>query len=393
MDRVVRVGIAGLGIAARQIVPAFEYVTNARLTAVADIRVDELQKWRRRFGVETFSSVEDMCRFGNIDAVWIATPNQLHAEHTIIAAEHGKHVICEKPMAVTLEQADRMIDAIQRNGVKYVQGHTKIYEKPIQKMAEIISSGKIGRVIHINTMNYNDWLRRPYMPSEVDVGHGGGVVYRQGPHQIDIVRFLGGGMVRSVRGAVGRWNPYFNCEGNYAVFMEFENGVTATVTFVGYGHLDIAELTWNIGEGARKHTRKQLWGPRAKFTGPISAEMKYLLPEYSLDAILKRSRQQRRWQPFFGLTIVSCEYGDLRQSPRGIYIYTEVGREEVPCEPYVGRIGELKELVDAVFGDRYTFPDVYWAKATLEVLLAIYKSARERKEVCLRYQVPVRRSR
>jgi phthalate 4,5-cis-dihydrodiol dehydrogenase len=386
---VIRVGIAGLGIAMRQILPGFDVVEGAQLAAVADVRAGELENFKRQYPqVETFTSVEDMCRHAQIDAVWVATPNHLHAQHTMMAAENGKHVICEKPMAINLEEADRMIEAIERNGVKYVQGHSKIFRHPIRKMGEVLRSGRLGRLIQINTWMYNDWMRRPVTASEVDERHGGGVVYRQGPHQMDIVRFLGGGMVRSVRATTGRcWNPPYDIEGNYSAFLDFENGATALVSFNGYGHLDVAELTWNIGEGGQHRTEEQLWGPRSGPTGVLSPEEKYGLPQYSSEVLAKSRFEKRDAQDFFGLTIASCEHGDIRQSPNGLYVYTDKGREELSLSQKV-RSGELQELVDSVAQDRPSFPDARWGKASLEAIMAIFQSARERREIQLSAQVP-----
>ena len=104
MAEVLRVGMAGLGAGARQVLPSFKRVPGVQLTAVADIREKALDEFRAR-GVKAFDSVEAMCKSRDVDAVWIATPNVLHMEHAVTAAEHGKHVICEKPMALSLEQA------------------------------------------------------------------------------------------------------------------------------------------------------------------------------------------------------------------------------------------------------------------------------------------------
>src|SRR5437588_9208035 len=97
------------------------------------------------------------------------------------------------------------------------------------------------------------------MPSEVDTATGGGVVYRQGPHQMDVVRCIGGGMVKSVRGSVGRWNPNFNTEGNFCAFLEFEDGTTATTSLQGYDFFNVTELTWGIGEGGQQTPLDRLY--------------------------------------------------------------------------------------------------------------------------------------
>jgi len=115
---------------------------------------EALDRCRERYGCETYLTVEAMCESPNVDAVWICTPNLYHAEHAIIAAEHSKHVICEKPMAVSLDQAKEMVAAVERNGVRYVQGHSRIFDAPIRKMREVVSSGELGRVIQINTWEY-----------------------------------------------------------------------------------------------------------------------------------------------------------------------------------------------------------------------------------------------
>jgi len=385
-----KVGLAGLGAAARIVLPGLEVLSQSRLTAVADIRRDEVERFAQRFEAEGFNSVEEMCAKGDVNVVYVATPNELHAEHTIMAAEYGKHVICEKPMAITMDEANRMIDAVERNGVQYVQGHSKIFRPIFRKMAEIINSGRLGRVLQINTWNYNDWMRRPMLASEVDEKKGGGVVFRQGPHQFDISRFLGGGMIRSIRGTVNRAFPVFDIESNYSAFAFFEGGATALIGFNGLGHLDIAEMTWAIGEGGGVHTERAMYGERLKPTGPVSVEDRYAMPQYQFGAAAGHGPRPERHQDFFGITIVSCERGDIRQSPDGLYVYTEDGREEVAVEPDVNTRGfsELRELRAAMDEGRPVFPNHLWGRASLEACMAVIQSSRENREIELRYQVP-----
>jgi phthalate 4,5-cis-dihydrodiol dehydrogenase len=84
---------------------------------------------------------------------------------------------------------------------------------------------------------------------------------------------------------------------------------------------------------------------------------------------------------------VSCEKGDIRQSPDGLYLYTDDGREEVPCPPFLDRAGELLKLYDAVTQNRPVFAHGKWGKASLEVVLAILQSSKEGREIALSYQV------
>jgi phthalate 4,5-cis-dihydrodiol dehydrogenase len=387
-----RVGLAGLGAAARIVLPGLEVLPQSKLVAVADVRPDEVDAFTRQFGAQGFTSVEEMCAKSDANVVYIATPNDLHAAHTIVAAEHGKHVICEKPMAITMDEANRMIAAVERNGVKYVQGHSKIFRPVFRVMGEIITSGRLGRVIQINTWNYNDWMRRPMLASEVDEAKGGGVVFRQGPHQMDIVRYLAGGLIQSLRATVQRAFPVFDIESSYSAFLQFEGGATALVGFSGLGHLDAAELTWGIGEGGSRHSEAVMYGPRPKPTGPVTPEARYALPQYAWGETAIRTPAQRdaKGQDFFGLTIVSCERGDIRQSPDGLYVYTADGREEVPVPPDTNTRGytELRELRASMDEDRPIFPDATWGRASLEACMAMIASSREGRELPLRYQVP-----
>jgi phthalate 4,5-cis-dihydrodiol dehydrogenase len=375
--------MAGLGAASRQILPHIARLPEMELAAGADIRPEAVAAFEARYRRKAFSSVEAMCASGEIDAVWVATPNAAHAEHTVMAAGHQKHVIVEKPMAVTLDEADRMIQAAARNGVKLVQGHSKIYGPAVRQMREIVRTGRLGPVIQINTWNFNDWLQRPRLASEVDSNMGGGVCFRQGPHQVDIVRYLGGGLVKSVRAVTGRADANFATEGDYTAFLEFENGARATLVFNGYGFFDIAELTWGIGEGGKRIRQIERGETKNRLAGPVDQDTKYANPRTDEE----RADRERADQSFFGLTIVACERGVIRQSPNGVYVYTQAGREEIACAADEGRSAELRELYQAVAQNRPAFPDGRWGKATLEVCIGMLQSSHEHREVRFLHQL------
>jgi phthalate 4,5-cis-dihydrodiol dehydrogenase len=374
-------GIAGIGNEGHQVVPHARATEGVELTAVADLRREALDAFREDYPeVQTFPSVEAMCASGQVDAIWIATPNPVHAANTIAAAERGVHVILEKPMAVTLEQAHRIVEAVERNGVRLLLNSHAI-DPPIVKMREIIASGRLGRLIGIHTLSYKGWLRSPRLAFEVDTTQGGGVVFRQGPHQIEIVRHLGGGLVKRVRAHTGRWHPAFATEGDYTALLEFADGTPATLVFYGYGYFNVTDLTWNISESGTITSgayRKQI-----RQTGPIDPDRFYQGARR-----LRGDHERERKQPIYGLTIVSCEGGDLRQSPDGVYVYTDDGCEEIVCNPYLDRATELIMMRDALAHGRPVFPEARWGRATLEVILAILASSREDRDVDLAYQVP-----
>jgi phthalate 4,5-cis-dihydrodiol dehydrogenase len=386
--RRLRVGVAGLGVAASQVLPAFTPGAPFDLIAGADTRADAREAFSQRYGREAVSSVADLCRRDDIDVIWISTPNTLHAEHTVCAAEAGKHVICEKPMAVTLAECDRMIKAAADNGVLLLQGHSKIYGAGIRKMREVLKTGRLGRVIQIQSSNFNDWLQRPRLAPELDQTQGGGIVYRQGPHTIDIVRYLAGGMATRVIGTAGKADRHFDTFGHFSALIEFDGGAVATLCFNGYGYFDITELTWDIGESGYKQTGQRRFPiGRPRLTGPADPHGKVEGAEVRKVSAEEKQKSERH-QPFFGLTVVLCEYGAIRQSPDGIYVYTNDGREEVVCPPGSGRDAELAELSHALATGQPPFPDGRWGKATLEVCLEIMASSQDGRPRELRFQVP-----
>ena len=232
--------MAGLGVASTQIMPPIAALPYIKITAAADTRTDALGKFRETYGGETFPSVEAMCESADVDAIYVATPNPLHAKHVIAAAERGKHVIVEKPMAMSIAECDAMNEAAEKYGVKLLCGHTHSFDPPIRKIREIVKSGELGKLCMINTWNYNEFMYRPRMKHELAMSRG--VVLNQGPHHVDIVRLIGGGMVRSVRAMTGVWDKAREWEGSYTCYLEFEDGTPATLVYSGYGFFDTAEL-------------------------------------------------------------------------------------------------------------------------------------------------------
>ncbi len=394
MPPVLRFGIAGLGVASTQILPHLARHPRVKVTAAADVRKEALSKFASEFHAETYDSVEALVGSPLVDAIYVCTPNHLHKKHVIMAAEQGKHVIVEKPMALTIEECEAMNAAVERYRVKLLCGHTHSFDPPIRKMRAIVESGELGRLMMINTWDFTEFMYRPRMPHELDTTRGGGVVYIQGPHQVDVLRLIGGGLVRSVRAMTGIFDETRPTEGFYAAYLEFEDGTPATLVYSGYGHFDTAELHWWVGEGGQPRdpetnvkARKKLREEAREAT--LKESMRYGGAQEGDFAHLRQVGAPRH-QPFFGLTVLSCERGDIRQSPDGLYVYGDEGRREIQVPlGESGRTAEVDELYHAVVDDRPVFHDGRWGEATLEVCLAIYRSARERREVFLRHQSSV----
>lgn len=407
MERL-RLGVAGLGMGAGRVIPEIAQLPFIQLTAGADLRPHAREQFHQEFGAEAFASVEEMCQSAQVDAVYVATPHEYHASHTIAALNAGKHVIVEKPMALSIEECEAMNAAADANGRKLLCGHTHSFDPPIRRMAEVIRSGELGAPLMINSSYYKNFIYRPF--SDHDVAMSRGIVLNQGPHQVDVVRLLGGGLVRSVRGSAGAADltrgepPERPAEGHYACYLEFENGLPASLVFSGYAYFDTAELVWGIGEGGNQVDPQAFVNSHRFFselgTGPNRKQrMEQLLEswryggehvgEWFATGGPSEDRGELH-QPFFGLQIVTCEHGDVRQSPDGLYLYTAEGRKEVSISKGAhGREAEMRELYDAVVQDRPAFHDGRWGEATLEVCLALLESAATHREITLSHQVPV----
>lgn len=379
-----RLGVVGLGVAGDVIGPFVERHPEFVLAAGADPAAGARAAFARP-DRSTFADAGDMCASGQVDVVYVASPTHLHAEHTITALLSGHHVIVEKPMAVSVATAEAMVAAAQMSGRVLVVGHSQSFEAPVRAMRRIVVSGELGPLRAINAWYYTDWMFRPRTPDELDPARGGGVPLRQGAHHADIVRYLGGGLLRSVRGRVGDWDPGRPGEGAYSAFLEFTDGTPATIVYSGYDHFPSTELTFGIGEAGRPLSGYAV-ARRALAAAPRTAEGE-----------VKGSRGRQRdllragtHQPFFGLVVVSCERGDVRVSPEGLAVYGDHEVTEVPLTgEQVGRDAMLTELVNAVRMGAPAAHDGRWGLANLEVCLALVESSRRRAEVLLTRQVPL----
>ena len=168
---------------------------------------------RPRPNARAYADVKELVADPSVQAVYIATPHQFHAPHAMLAAEHGKHIILEKPMALTLADCDTIIAAVERYKVHLVVGHTHAFDPNVRLMRDIIARGELGKLGLINSFNYTNYLYRPRRPEELDTSKGGGILFNQVPHQIDTARLLAGGVVQSVRALASVLDPSRPTEG------------------------------------------------------------------------------------------------------------------------------------------------------------------------------------
>src|SRR5262245_42082194 len=138
IPRRLNIGVAGLGRAFTLMLPTFAADPRVRLVACADLRAAAVARFASEFGARAHASVDAMCSDPDVEVVYIATPHELHATHAAAAAAHRKHVLVEKPMAITLDQCRAMNEAVARAGVQMVVGHSHSFDRPIARARELI---------------------------------------------------------------------------------------------------------------------------------------------------------------------------------------------------------------------------------------------------------------
>ena len=325
------------------------------------------------------------CAHPAVEAVYVATPHQYHAQHAVLAAQHGKHLLVEKPMALTLPDCGAIIDAARAARVHLVVGHSHSFDAPVRRLRALIESGEFGAVRMINAINYTDYLYRPRRAEELETALGGGAVFNQAAHQVDIARLVGGGRVTSVRAATGAWDSSRPTEGAYAALLTFADGAFASLTYSGYGHFDSDEFEGWIGEMGQN---KEPYGSpaRPRFAN-AQKEASFKNARNYGGADHRPVDAPASAHQHFGTLLVSCERADLRALPNGVMIYQNgAARLEALPPPAVPRAEVIDELYGAVVHGEAPLHDGAWAMATLEVVLAILRSAREGRDVALTHQ-------
>ena len=186
----IRYAVVGLGhIAQVAMLPAFAHATrNSRLTALVSDDRTKLRTLSKKYRIDgTYAYDEyDSC-LDQVDAVYIALPNSLHADYTVRAAEAGVHVLCEKPMAVTADECQRMIDACRANGVKLMIAYRLHFEEINLKAIDLVRRGRIGEPKFFNS-SFAMTVRPNDIRTRKDLG--GGTLYDIGIYCINAARYL-----------------------------------------------------------------------------------------------------------------------------------------------------------------------------------------------------------
>lgn len=385
MAREIRLGVVGLGRAAANMIPALAAHPHVKMTGAADPIPAARARWESDFGGPTFEHAEALCASGTVDAIYIATPHGLHVSDVVTAAAHGIHTIVEKPMALSLDECDAMIAAVERAGTALVVGHTHAFDPPTRMIRDIVASGEAGALRAMVNVVSTDFLYRPRRPEELDTALGGGILFNQVPHSLEIVREIDGGPLRTVRAVTGIYDPARKTEGALSAFLEFASGAVAQLTYNGYDFFDSDELAFWISEGGAEK-RPSHGATRRKLAGIDTAtEIERRRSSGYAGTGAGRGVTATHY-PHFGFLLVSCERADLRPSADGVLIYDENGVREIRGRAprvYPDKDNVIDEFYAAIVDGTAPRHDARWGKATMAAALALQQSARERREIAL----------
>jgi phthalate 4,5-cis-dihydrodiol dehydrogenase len=384
-----RLGVIGLGRAFTLMLPTLLADPRVRVVAGCDPREAARSRFAADFGAPAYADARALVEDPDVEAVYVASPHAEHAEHVLLAAAAGRAALVEKPMALTLGQCSAMIDACAAAGVPLLVGPSHGYDAPYREARRIIDHGEVGAVRLIHALNYTDFLYRPRRPEELDTAAGGGVVFSQAAHQVDVVRRLAGGRALRVQASTLRWDPQRPTEVAYTAMLWFDHGAVASLTYSGAAHFDSDEWMDGAGELGRRRDPAAAHGAARRHLAALGSaadearlkhDATYGGPSWRAPAAAGRAEHHEH----FGPVLVSCERADLRPMADAVWIYGDLARERRPLPPpEVPRAEVIDALWSAV---REGIPPLFsgmWARATLEVCLAMLESSRLGEPVAL----------
>jgi predicted dehydrogenase len=283
MGSQLRIGIIGCGGIARGHLNAMKNL-DARPVAMVDISEASARQYAEEYGADRYHTAIKDALTEDVDAVIVCLPHYLHVDAVVAAAESGKHVLTEKPMAISLKETDEMIDAAQRNGVTLMVGQVLRFRQCNVEAKRLIAEGKIGEPRNIvrrrlgNSREFrSEWARDPAKA-------GGWVLYGYGAHEVDMMLWLFDTHARKVFAQAQKNNPYWNDYDEISIQMELANGVIATLNH----SLNCVVGAWDTfitgTENSMYITNDQIAMVGEKMSIPMGPAMEIQLREF-IDAI------------------------------------------------------------------------------------------------------------
>lgn len=341
-------GIIGVGMIANFHAQAIGQIPNARVAAACDVVPERAEDFAKKYNCKAYSDIDKMLADDDVHVVTVCTPSGSHMDPVLAAARAGKHAICEKPIEITLDRIDRMIEAHDKAGTKLGGIFNSRQEAVNRMLKETVDSGRLGTMVFAG--GYVPWHRsQEYYDTGGWKGtkkfDGGGALMNQGAHTVDLVRWLAG--------PVKRISAFTNMLGHKNI--EVEDIVTATLEFES-GALGTLMASTAMYPG--EQSRVELAGT----DGTVISEVGNLRAFKFRDA---RPEDDRVLEQFSAATSNQGGASD----PSAI----------VPDNHR--RVFE--QFIEAVEKDTTPPLDGHEARKAVEIILAVYKSAETGKPVTL----------
>ncbi len=231
-----KIGVIGCGsIAQHRHLPEYQMNQQVELVAVCDINEERARQVAEKYGVKAYTNYEELLQSGEVEAVSVCTPNYLHAPISIAALQAGVHVLCEKPMATSSEEAEAMIEAAKQSGKKLMIAHNQRFVPSHQKAKQIIESGDIGKIYSFRTAfghggpegwsadGKEGWF---FKKEQAFIGAMGDL----GVHKTDLIRYLLGEEITEVAAFVETSAKDFaDVDDNAVCILKTEEGIIGTL--------------------------------------------------------------------------------------------------------------------------------------------------------------------
>ncbi len=230
----IKVGLIGCGKISSVQISAFEAVEDAKIVAACDLSEENLNSVCKRTGANGYTDYKELIEKEDIDLAVISLPHFLHGEATCFAAEHKVNVFLEKPMGISVEDCEKMIEACKINDVMLWVGHPHCYHPAYMRAKELIDSGELGKPVSFSETRNDDYFEdsRPrwFLKKELS---GGGIMMNLGVHCLDKMKFLSGSEIEDIYGQVHIREGY-DCEDSVQAFVRMKNGFTGTINLIGH---------------------------------------------------------------------------------------------------------------------------------------------------------------
>lgn len=260
-----RVGIVGIGLIADFHAQALAELPNAELIAGCCRTPEKGLAFAEKFSCEYVQDYQTLCSRDDIDVVSICTPSGAHATPAIAAANAGKHVICEKPLEITLDRVDQMIQACQAAGVKLCGIFPLRFHPVVQQIRKAVQGGRFGRLTFIG--GFVPWWRTQAYYDEggwkgTMALDGGGALMNQAIHVADLLQCIGGPVKRVQAATAKLAHPQIEVEDTAVATLEFRNGALGTMiaaTSMYPGRLRSLQISGNAGTAVAVESNLEFW--------------------------------------------------------------------------------------------------------------------------------------